>query len=73
MDVKAKIEEIVEKLKGNGDLAEQFKADPVKTVEGLLGVDLPDDVMDKIVTGVKGKLSFDAVPGGLANLNGLLK
>ena len=42
-DVKAKIEELAQKLKDDPKLAEKFKSDPVKTVEGLLGIDLPDD------------------------------
>jgi len=71
MDVKAKIEEIVEKLKGDGKLAEKFKSDPVKTVEGLLGVDLPDDVMEKVVAGVKGKMSLDSVSGAVDALKKL--
>ncbi len=63
MDVKAKIEELVEKLKGDDTLMERFKADPVKTAESLLGVDLPDEMAEKIVAGVKGKLSFDSFSG----------
>lgn len=56
MDIKEKIEEIVEKVKSNKDFAADFKADPVKAVEGVLGVDLPDGAADKIVDGVKAKI-----------------
>ncbi len=71
MDVKAKIEEIVGKLKDNEKLKESFKADPVKTVEDLLGVDLPDDVMQNIVAGVKGKMSFDSISGAIGSIKKL--
>ena len=33
MDIKAKIEEIVEKVKNDKNIAEKFKKDPIKTVE----------------------------------------
>ena len=41
MDIKAKIEELVNKVKNDKDFAAKFKADPVKAVEGVIGVDLP--------------------------------
>ena len=43
MDIKAKIDEIVKKVKSDDAFAEKFKKDPVKAVEGVLGVDLPDE------------------------------
>ena len=47
MDIKAKIDEIVNKVKSDPDIASKFQKDPIKTVEGILGVDLPDDVIRK--------------------------
>ena len=58
-NIKEKIEEIVEKIKNSKDLAEQFKKDPVKAVEKILGVDLPDDIIEKVVDGVKAKMAVD--------------
>ncbi len=55
--IKEKIEEVVAKLKGDGKLMEKFKADPIKTLEGIIGVDLPDDMISKVVDGVKAKLA----------------
>ena len=63
LDIKAKIEELVKKIQSDEQLKEQFKNDPVKAVEGLLGVDLPDDTAQQIVTGVKAKLNLDALGG----------
>lgn len=59
MDIKEKINELVDKIKDDKDLQSQFKKDPIKAVEGLVGVDLPDDMIDKVVDGVKAKLSAD--------------
>ena len=58
-NIMEKINEIVEKLQENKDLMAKFKKDPVKAVEGLLGVDLPDEVIEKVVDGVKAKVAFD--------------
>ena len=53
MDIKAKIEELVAKVKDDKSFGEAFKKDPVQAVEKAVGVDLPDDVLHKIVDGVK--------------------
>ncbi len=71
MDVKAKIEEAVSKISKDKSLQEQFQKDPVKTVESVLGVDLPDDVSEKIVAGVKAKLAGDKLSGAADKLKGL--
>lgn len=68
MDIKAKVTEIVEKITKDEKLRDQFTKDPVKTVEGLAGVDLPDDTVNKIVDGVKAKINVDKVGGLLGKL-----
>jgi len=71
MDIKAKITELVEKIKNDRELQAQFKEDPIKAVETLLGVDLPDDMVEKIVDGVKAKLTADKLSEGLGALKKL--
>jgi len=71
IDIKAKIEEMVGKIKADEDLQAKFKADPVKAVEGLLGIDLPDETIQKIISGVKTKLGLDKITDGLGALGGL--
>ena len=68
-DLKQKIEEIVNKLKGDSNLLNKFKENPVKVVEELIGVDLPDDQINNVVNAVKGKLNIDAG----ANILGKIK
>ena len=70
MDIKAEITKIVDKIKNDDDLLEKFKKDPIKAVEGIIGVDLPDDIIEKVVDGVKAKISLDKA-GDL--LNGIKK
>ena len=71
LDIKEKVEEIVEKVKGDENLQKSFKADPVKAVEKLLGIDLPDELLQKIVAGVKAKLNLDNL-GGIGSALGSL-
>ena len=52
MDIKAKIEELVNKIKSDKNLLAKFQKDPVTTVEGLLGIDLPNDQVEKLVEGI---------------------
>ena len=63
MDIKAKVEEIVQKITKDKELQAQFQKEPVKAVEKVLGVDLPDDVVEKVVAGVKAKLTTDKISG----------
>jgi len=59
MDIKAKVQELVEKIQKDPKMLADFKENPVKVVETLLGVDLPDDVVNKVVDGVKAKITLD--------------
>ncbi len=72
MDIKAKIEELVEKVKNDKNFAADFKADPVKAVEKVIGIDLPDDQINKVIDGVKAKISVDDVKDKVGGLLGKL-
>lgn len=61
MDIKEKINEVAEKLTKDKTLLEQFQKEPIKAVESVLGVDLPDDIIEKIIEGVKAKVSVDKI------------
>lgn len=56
VDIKEKISEITEKIKGDKTLLEKFKKNPVKVIEDLLGVDLPDEKIKLVIDGVKAKI-----------------
>lgn len=61
MDIKAQIEKVVETVTKDQTLLTQFQKEPVKAVEKVLGIDLPDDIINKVVDGVKTKISVDKV------------
>lgn len=70
MDLKAKLEELVEKIKGDKDLLAKFQKEPVATVKGLIGIDLPADQLEKLVDGIKAKIDLDKLSGALGGLLG---
>ena len=69
MDIKEKINEIVEKIKNDKDIAAKFKKDPITTVEGLIGIDLPNDQVEKIIDGIKAKIALDKIDLDNIDLN----
>ena len=71
MDIKAKIEAIVEKVQKNPAMLKKFQTEPVKVVEELVGMDLPDELIEKIVDGVKAKITMDKVGDALGAIGGL--
>jgi len=70
IDIKEKIEDLVEKIKKNPAMLKKFNTDPVKVVEELVGIDLPDELIEKVVDGVKAKLAMDKVGDVLGGLFG---
>lgn len=58
-ELKEKIEEIVAKVKNDPDFAKKFEEDPVTAVEGILGVDLPNDKINEIINAAKAKINLD--------------
>ena len=70
MDIKEKIEELVDKIKGDKNLMKKFQDDPISTVEGLIGVDIPNDKVEAIVDGIKAKINLDKIGDKLGGLFG---
>ena len=60
MDIQTIITEALEKLNANQDLVKEFLADPVKTLEEKLGIDLPDDQINAVIDGIKAKLNLES-------------
>ncbi len=70
-DIKEQITKVVDKVTKDEKLMDQFKKDPIKAVESVLGVDLPDDVIKNVADGVKAKISIDklgSIASGIKNL-----
>ena len=59
MDIQKLIAQAVEALTENEELIKAFDKNPGKTLEKILGVNLPDEQIDALVKGVKAKLGLD--------------
>ena len=72
-DVKARIDELAGKLQKDPAMLKSFQDDPIKTVEKLVGIDLPDDQLKPLVAGIKAKLAAGDLGGKLDGLKNLFK
>jgi len=70
-ELKNKLDEIVEKIKNDKSIAVKFQKDPIGTVEGLIGIDLPNDQIEALVDAVKAKINLDKMGDALGGLKGL--
>ena len=59
------------KLRKDPALLKRFQDDPVKTLEELTGVDLPDEQLQPLVTGLKAKLAASDLGEALGGLKKL--
>ena len=71
LDINSMVNKAVEALKNDSSLKTQFLSDPVKALEKVLGVDLPDDQINKIIDGVKAALAEMGAGGILDKIKGL--
>ena len=71
MDIKAKIEQVVSKLLSDENLLNKFNTNPVAVIEELVGVDLPDDLVNQIIDGIKAKITVEQVGNVLGGLGKL--
>ena len=72
MDIKKMIQKLIDEIEKDGKLGTQFKNDPVKVIENIIGKDLPDDVVEKIVDGVKAKVNLDKAVDAIDKLDDAL-
>lgn len=73
MDIQKKIEEVVNKIKADKDILVKFQANPIPTIESIIGVDLPDEQLKPLVDGVKAKLTVSDITSKLGDLGNMLK
>ena len=70
-DLKAKVEEAVNKLQNDPALLKRFESDPVKAIESLFDVDLPDEQLKPLVTAIQTKLAASDLGDKLKDLKKL--
>ena len=70
-EIKALIKKLADKVQDDPEISTLFKKEPVKAVEKILGVDLPDDVVKKIIDGVKASITIEDAKDLLGSLKKL--
>ena len=71
VDIKEKVEQIAKKLMNDKTLMSRFEKNPTSVIEEYVGIDLPDDVVNKLVDGIKAKITADKVGDALEGLGKL--
>lgn len=71
MDFKEKIEKAAKKLLSDKNLMAKFERNPASVIEELIGVDLPDDLVNEAIDAIKAKITLDKVGDALGGLGKL--
>ena len=71
MDIKETVTNAAKKIMADKKLQEMFMTDPVKAVETALGINLPKEITDPVVSGVKAMIAGDKVSEGISAIAGL--
>ncbi|MBQ7103959.1 MAG: hypothetical protein IJN89_07870 [Anaerotignum sp.] len=71
IDIKEIIEKVVDKIKDDPALLAKFKKNPVAVVEKLVGIDLPNDQLEKVADLVMAKINVDKAGDLLEGLGDL--
>lgn len=58
MDIQKIINDVVAKLTSNPELIKGFLSNPVQLLEKTFGIDLPDEQINQVIEGVKGKIDL---------------
>lgn len=71
IDLKGKVDEACKKLQSDPSLLKKFQSDPIKAVESLLNVDLPDEQLKPLVSAIQAKLATSDLGDKLKDLKKL--
>ena len=70
-EIRDLIKKLADKVQSDDEIKALFKKEPIKAVEKILGVDLPDDVVKKIIDGVKASITIEDAKDLLGSLKKL--
>ena len=71
MDIKAKVEELAVRILNDEKLQAKFRKDPVAAVEELIGIDLPNDQIEKVAELVKARIGAEKLGDALGALGNI--
>lgn len=70
-DLKAKVEDAIQKLQSDPALLKRFQSDPIKAAESLFDVDLPDEQLKPLIAAIQTKLAASDLGDKLKDLKKL--
>ena len=70
-DITAYVEKVVQSVTENDALGKLFESKPAEAIKKILNVDLSNDIVEKIATAVKSKISLDQAKGMMDKVKGL--
>ena len=73
MELKERVQKAVKKLLSDDKLMEKFEKNPASVIEEVIGVDLPDEMVNEAVELIKAQLTAEKVGNALESLGGLFK
>lgn len=65
------IEKATDAISKSENLKKQFETSPAKAIESVIGVQLPEDIVNKVVDAVKAGLAAKSVSAAFGNLKKL--
>ena len=72
-ELKAKAETLIKSISGDKDLLASFTKDPIGTLEKKLGIDLPDEQINQLISMIKAKLGDAGTKTLLQKILGFFK
>lgn len=61
MEMKDYVDKVLDAVKKDPSLLKKLDKEPAKTLESILGIDLPDDEVNAIAAKLKGKNIFETI------------
>lgn len=61
MEMKDYVDKVLDAVKKDPSPLKKLDKEPAKTLEGILGIDLPDDEVNAIAAKLKGKNIFETI------------
>lgn len=71
LDLKGKVDEACKRLQSEPALLKKFESDPIKVVETLFNVDLPNEQLKPLVSAIQAKLATSDLGDKLKDLKKL--
>lgn len=69
-EIMAKLDDVVAKIKADKNFAANFKKDPAKALESVIGINLPDDQVNAAVKLIESKIGADTIMNVAGSLFG---